>query len=150
MNKRSIKILIFLVSLIVIGLVVYELVKIVLPDSNVSLYGNRQEATVKISDDRINQTTTLIKGNEFINSAKTYIGGVLIVNIVIDVKKDTKLLTIESMLDKVLELYTEKEKADYDFQVFVTCKEDTSEDSAYPIIGYKHKTGLAFKWTNNS
>ena len=52
--------------------------------------------------------------------------------------------------NKVLELYSDDEKKTYDFQVFVTCKEDTSEDSAYPIIGAKHKTSLSFKWTNNS
>ena len=149
MNKK-IKILLFILALVVIGVIVYELVKIVLPDESVSLYGNRQENTVTISNDKINQTIALIKESEFVNTANAYVGGVLIVNIVIDIKKDTKLLTVESMLDKVLELYTDKEKADYDFQVFVTCKEDTSEDSAYPIIGYKHKTSLAFKWTNNS
>lgn len=149
MNKK-IKILIFVVALVVIGVVIYELAKIVLPNENVSLYGNRQDTTVKISDSRIRETIDLISTNDFVKSANAYVGGVLIVNIVIDIKKDTKLLSVESMLDKVLELYTDKEKADYDFQVFVTCKEDTSEDSAYPIIGYKHKTSLAFKWTNNS
>ena len=150
MNKKTIKIIVGVLVLIIIGIVIFGLIKIVLPDSNVSLYGNRQENTVKISNDRLSKTDELIKSNEFINSSKTYVGGVLIVNIIIDVKKDTKLLTIESMLDKVLELYTEKEKSDYDFQVFVTCNDDTSEDSVYPIIGYKHKTSLAFKWTNNS
>lgn len=150
MNRKTIKIIVGVLVLIIIGIVIFGLIKIVLPDSNVSLYGNRQENTVKISNDRLSKTDELIKSNEFINSSKTYVGGVLIVNIIIDVKKDTKLLTIESMLDKVLELYTEKEKSDYDFQVFVTCNDDTSEDSVYPIIGYKHKTSLAFKWTNNS
>lgn len=150
MNKKTIKIIVGVLVLIIIGIVIFGLIKIVLPDSNVSLYGNRQENTVKISNDRLSKTDELIKSNEFINSSKTYVGGVLIVNIIIDVKKDTKLLTIESMLDKVLELYTEKEKSDYDFQIFVTCNDDTSEDSVYPIIGYKHKTSLAFKWTNNS
>ena len=150
MNKRLLKILILVLSLVIAGVIIYELVKIIMPDSSVSLYGNRQENTSVIPNTKITATTDLIKGNEFVNSAKTYLGGVLIVNIVIDVKKDTKLLTIESMLDKVLELYSDKEKSEYDFQVFVTCKEDTADDSAYPIIGYKHKTSLAFKWTNNS
>ena len=150
MNKKIIKILLALVLLVIIGVVIYELVKIILPDSSVSLYGNRQENTTKISNERLSKTVEVIRENNFINSANAYVGGVLIVNIVIDVKKDTKLLTIESMLDKVLAVYTDKEKADYDFQVFVTCKEDTSEDSVYPIIGYKHKSSLAFKWANNS
>jgi len=150
MNKKLLKILVFAIALIVIGVVVYELVKIVLPNQNVSLYGNRQENAVKIPNERFTKTNELIKSNNFINSVNTYEGGVLIVNIIIDVKKDTKLLSIESMLDKVLELYTDKEKEDYDFQVFVTCKEDTTADSVYPIIGYKHKSVLSFKWTNNS
>jgi len=149
MNKK-IKIVFIALGVIIIGIMVYGLVKVVLPDSSVSAYGNRKENVAVIPDERFTKTTELIKSNEFINSANAYVGGVLIVNIVIDIKKDTKLLLVESMLDKVLELYTEKEKASYDFQVFVTCKEDTEEDSAYPIIGYKHKTSLAFKWTNNS
>ena len=149
MNKK-VKIIITAFVLLIIAVLAYGIVKVVLPDSKISLYGNRQENVSKISNERITSTINLIKESEFINSANAYVGGVLIVNIVIDVKKDTKLLLVESMLDKVLELYTEKEKKDYDFQVFITCKEDTGEDSVYPMIGYKHKTGLAFKWTNNS
>ena len=149
MNKK-IKIIFVVLALVVIVALTYGIIKVVLPDSSVSLYGNRNENAVTIKDETLNKTVELIKENSFINSANAYVGGVLIVNIIIDVKKDTKLLSVESMLDKVLELYNDDEKKDYDFQVFVTCKEDTSEDSAYPIIGYKHKTSLAFKWTNNS
>lgn len=149
MSKR-IKIIFLTLIVIVIGVLGYGIVKVVLPNSAISLYGNRTETAVAIPDDRFTKTNELIKKSNFIRSVNSYKGGVLIVNIIIDVKKDTNLLAIESMLDKVLELYTEQEKNDYDFQVFVTCKEDTNEDSAYPIIGYKHKTGLSFKWTNNS
>ena len=149
MNKK-IKIGLIVLVILIIAVIIYGLIKVIMPDSTISFYGNRQESAVKISDSKIKETVSKIKESEFINSANAYVGGVLIVNIVIDVKKDTKLLLIESMLDKVLELYTDKEKKDYDFQVFVTCKEDTEENSAYPIIGYKHKTSLAFKWTNNS
>ena len=148
--SKKIKILLLVFVLVLIGVVVFGLVKVVMPDEEISLYGNRQEGVVSIPDARMTETINLIKESEFINSANAYVGGVLIVNIIIDVKKDTKLLLIESMLDKVLELYTDDEKKGYDFQVFVTCKEDTEENSAFPIIGYKHKTSLSFKWTNNS
>lgn len=148
--SKKLKIVFLVLIVAVIAVLGYGMVKVLLPNSAISLYGNRAEGAVKISDARFTKTNELIKENEFINSVKSYKGGVLIVNIVIDVKKDTNLLSIESMLDKVLALYTEEEKKDYDFQVFVTCKEDTDADSAYPIIGYKHKTGLSFKWTNNS
>lgn len=149
MNKK-LKIIFLTVILAVIVALCYGIVKVVLPNSDISLYGNRADGVKEINEVKFTKTTEQIKTNDFIVSAKTYKGGVLIVNIIIDVKKDTNLLSIESMLDKVLELYTEEEKNNYDFQVFVTCKEDTSEDSAYPIIGYKHKTNLSFKWTNNS
>ena len=147
--SKKIKILLFVFIIALIGVVTYGVVKVVLPNEEISLYGNRQEGVDPIPAERFDQTISLIKESEFINSANAYAGGVLIVNIIIDVKKDTKLLLIESMLDKVLELYSDSEKQKYDFQVFVTCKEDTEENSAYPIIGYKHKTSLAFKWTNN-
>lgn len=148
--SKKIKIIFLVLVVVVIFVLGYGIVKVVLPNSSISLYGNRLEGAVRIPDARFTKTNELIKESEFVNSVKSYKSGVLIVNIVIDIKKDTNLLSIESMLDKVLELYTEEEKKDYDFQVFVTCKEDTSEDSAYPIIGYKHKTSLSFKWTNNS
>lgn len=148
--SKKIKIIFLVLVVVVIFVLGYGIVKVVLPNSSISLYGNRLEGAIQIPDARFTKTNELIKESEFVNSVKSYKSGVLIVNIVIDIKKDTNLLSIESMLDKVLELYTEEEKKDYDFQVFVTCKEDTSEDSAYPIIGYKHKTSLSFKWTNNS
>ena len=148
--SKKVKIMFLTLIVIVIGVLGYGIVKVVLPNSAISLYGNRLETAIEIPNERFAKTNELIKKSTFIRSANSYKGGVLIVNIIIDVKKDTNLLAIESMLDKVLELYTEEEKKDYDFQVFVTCKEDTNKDSAYPIIGYKHKTGLSFKWTNNS
>ncbi len=149
MNKNK-KWIIIGGAVVVFLIIVAALVKVVLPDESKSRDGNRKENTVEVDKKSLAAANKLIEESEFVNSSKTYVGGVLIVNIVIDVKKDTKLLLIESMLDKALELFSDAEKKDYDFQVFVTCKEDTSEDSAYPIIGYKHKTSLAFKWTNNS
>ena len=149
MSKKS-KIILLVGGLIVVIVVILALLKVVLPDESISLFGNRKENTVEIEKKKLTEANDLIKKSEFINSSNVYVGGVLIVNVIVDVKKDTKLLKIEQMLDKVLELFSEEEKKDYDFQVFVTCKEDTSEGSAYPIIGYKHKTSVAFKWTNNS
>lgn len=149
MSKKS-KIILLIGGLIVVIVVIFALLKVVLPDESISLFGNRKDNTVEIEKKKLTEANDLIKKSDFITSSNVYVGGVLIVNVIIDVKKDTKLLKIEQMLDKVLELFSENEKKDYDFQVFVTCKEDTSEGSAYPIIGYKHKTSVAFKWTNNS
>ncbi len=143
----------FLIFVIVVILVIcYGIIKVIVPDSAISLYGNRLEGIEKVplTDEKFTKTNEVIKENEFINSAKSYSTG-RIVNIIIDVKKDTGLISIETMLDKVLELYSDAEKAYYDFEVFVTCIEEKDlEDSAYPIIGSKHKTSLSFKWSNNS
>ena len=150
--SKKLKMTFLILIVVVIFVLCYGIIKVVLPDSEISLYGNRLEGIegVALTDERFTKTNELIKSNEFINTAKSYSTG-RIVNIIIDVKKDTGLLQIEAMLDKVLELYNEKEQAYYDFQVFVTCEEEKdSEDSAYPIIGSKHKTSLSFKWSNNS
>ena len=149
--SKKIKIVFLSLAVLVILVTSYAIIKVVLPDSNISLYGNRLDQAKKypISDTKLTATDNKIKESKIINSTKTSVNGAII-EIIIDVKKDTNLLSIEQMLDKVLELYSDDEKKTYDFQVFVTCKEDTSEDSAYPIIGAKHKTSLSFKWTNNS
>ena len=46
----------------------YGMVKVLLPNSAISLYGNRAEGAVEIPDARFTKTNELIKENEFIIS----------------------------------------------------------------------------------
>jgi len=53
-------------------------------------------------------------------------------------------LTVESLLNLILDNFTEEEKSFYDFEVFITNEE---EKELYPMIAYKHRNNVTFTIT---
>lgn len=137
------------VIVLVLLLAFYGIAKLLLPNSSSDLYGNRLDGIeeVKISNDTINKIKEEISANEAVSSVTYHLSG-RIVNVTVDVKDGTDLVTATGFADKVLMNLSDEQKAYYDVQVFLTCKEN-AESEQYPYIGYKHKTSVGFKWNNH-
>jgi len=148
-KKHWLKIGIGIIVLIVMVLAALAVKNLVFPNDSLSLYGNRLEGIedVQISDKRFKELTDKLKGNDKVVSVSHDISG-RIINFIIDVKKDTDLITAKSLGDEIIKAFNEKELAFYDLQLFLTCSED-KESELYPTIGYKHKTSVSFKWNTN-
>lgn len=146
-KKNKVKISVIAAFVIIMLLAVVGIIKILYPDSSKSLYGNRLDGmeNVKIEQDRFSRLNQTLKTDE-VNSVKSYLTG-KIVKIFIEVKKDTSILTCENLADKALTLFDDDEKKYYDIEVFATS--ENKEDENYPRIGYKNRSSLKFKWSNN-
>ena len=66
-----------------------------------------------------------------------------IIKIFITLKEDVEVDKIKDISNSSLESFNEKNLGYYDFEIFV---ESDSEESEYPIIGYKHKENSKFSW----
>ena len=135
-----------LIFLVIMGLAIFAVCELVLPNAGESVYGNRLDGIddVKVSDDTIKRIEQELEQNENVNAVDYHLSG-RIMNFIIDVKQDTDLITAVSYADKTLEFLSDEEKQYYDIQVFLTCDED-EESELYPYIGYKHKTSVGFQW----
>lgn len=135
--------------IIIIVFAFITIVNLVYPDASKSFYGNRLEGIEKypISEKKMKTLLVAIKETGSINQVSYNIQG-KIINFVIDVKKDTDLITAKAISDKILEAFSAGEKDFYDIQLFITSNDQSI--ILYPIIGYKHHTSLIFRWTNNS
>ena len=135
--------------IVVLMLALISIIGFLYPDDKKDLYGNRLDGmdSVKLSDDKMNHAIQEVEKTGKIESM-TYNRKGRIINFHIDVKKEIDVVTAKAFSDVILKNFSEKEKTYYDIQIFITCKNDDASE-LYPIIGYKHKTSVAFKWTNN-
>ena len=119
------------------------------PNSSKSVYGNRLDGIndVRIDNDRFDKLKQTLNANEKVESTSIYLKG-KIIDVIIDVKKDVDHVSSKALAETIMTEFSDAEKAYYDFQVYIACKDD--ENDLYPIIGYKHRTSNNFVWTNNS
>lgn len=148
MKKHKFKLIGIFVFLLLMIFAFLGITELVYPDMSKDLYGNRLEDIdkVRINQDKLDKIKLNLQATGKVNKVVSDIKG-RIINFIIDIKPDTDLITSKSFGDKLLEDFTEEEKDYYDFQIYVI--DSTSKESElYPMIGYKHKTSLSFKWTN--
>lgn len=123
--------------------------ELIYPDTKKDLYGNRLEGIeeVTINQDKLEKIKLELEVNDYVVDVSSNIRG-RIINFLIKVELETDLVTSKALVEKIMENFTKEEKEYYDYQVYIDCY-GNEESELYPIIGYKHKTSLNFKWTNN-
>lgn len=138
--------IIIIIIVLVLGFLIYGICSLLLPNSSKDLYGNRLDGIeeVMISNDTISKIKEEIGQISEVNTIEYHLSG-RIANFIIDVKKDTDLISAHGLADKLLPYFEDSQKEYFDIQVLITCKED-SESTLYPMAGYKHKTSVGFKW----
>lgn len=138
-----------IVVVLILGLLIYGMCSLLLPNSSKDLYGNRLDGMeeVMIQNSTISKIKEEIAALNEVNSIEYHLSG-RIANFLIDVKKDTDLISAHGLADKLLPYFEDNQKEYFDIQVLITCKEDT-ESTIYPMAGYKHKTSVGFKWNYN-
>ena len=105
-------------------------------------YGSRLDGIekVEITDSRLQSVKEKLLNINVVNSTSYNITG-RIIKIFIEVHDETDELSVESLLNVILENFTEAEKAFYDFEVFVTNQNNVE---LYPMIAYKHWKNAKF------
>lgn len=146
-KKNKYKIIAIVAFILIMIFAVLGMIKLLYPDSSVSFYGNRLEDAekYKIENDRYSKINNLVKENKSVTEVKSYLTG-RIVKVIVTVSKDTDHITSKALADKVLSLFSDEEKTYYDFEVLFKSSE---ESEIYPLIGYKNKNEVNFKWANS-
>ena len=142
--RKHLKLLVILsvfIILVISAFVAYSLIFV----NNSSKYGNRLDGieSVKLTNNMKSKIENNIKTLEITKKIKIELSG-KIINIIVVVNDDIDTSKAKEISNKVLELLTDEQKKFYDVQIFV--KKD-SDDSKFPIIGYKHHNNENVKWT---
>lgn len=112
-------------------------------------YGNRLEGIdkYKITSSRQKDFENNVANNDKIKSVDIQITG-KIIYITMQVEPDVALVEAESIAQKSLEEFSEKERSFYDFNI--TLKQNSSDKSdGFIISGAKNKNGVGLVWNNN-
>lgn len=148
-KKHKFKLIGVFVFLLLMIFAFIGVMELMYPDTRKDLYGNRLEDIdkVRINQDKLGKIKLNLQATGKVDKVVSDIKG-RIINFIIYIKQDTDLITSKSFGDTILDDFTEEEKEYYDFQIYIIDSSE-KESELYPIIGYKHKTSLSFKWTNN-
>lgn len=150
MNKLSqnkVKLLLTIIIILVIILVISMIIFFTDNAANPS-YGNRLDGIeeVEIKKEDSEKMVSTIEKEDKVKSVTYNIQG-KIVNVIIEVEKDTTVKDAKTLAKKVTDCYEKDQVAFYDFQVFIQNEDDSNE--SYPIIGYKKATSNDFSFTKN-
>lgn len=143
-RKHKIVIALSAIFIVVLLAIIIILSSVLSEDEN-DKYGSRIDGieNFKITNSRVDNIRGKVLENQNINKITFRLDGKLI-KFFIEVKKDAGELNVESILNIIIDDFTEEEKQFYDFQVYITCEE---KKESYPMIAYKHNNNQVFTIT---
>ena len=143
-KKHKVLISMLIVTVIVFSIIAFCFTKVFL-SSGGNKYGNRLNGieNYQITDLRFDSVKEKLMNNKNTTNMSASITG-RIIKFFIEVKTETDELTVESLLNLILDNFTEEEKDFYDFEVFITNEKDVE---LYPMIAYKHRLNSSFTIT---
>ncbi|MBR2827706.1 MAG: hypothetical protein IKE70_00530 [Bacilli bacterium] len=144
-KKKHIGIFIFLVLFILIVIGVVTIKNAFNPNDSKIFYGSRLKGRDKviISDEAKKKIKE--KVSEKTSKCNVRVAG-RIIYITMTVNDGVSRDEAKELANHTLEYLTDKEKAYYDIQVMIAHATNQSE---FPIAGYKHHTKGAFSWTKD-
>ncbi|MCI9234184.1 MAG: hypothetical protein HFH08_06330 [Bacilli bacterium] len=145
--KRHIIAVIVIIILFIISIALFILVRQMLGSGNEgTIYGNRLDGIEKVGlkEATLEKIATEMKKNEYVKKVTHRIEGKTI-NFTVDVAPGTSVENSKKVVEPMLTILTEQERAFYDIQIFITCKEQ-ADSEGYPMNGYKHRTSSEFVW----
>ena len=144
-KKKHIGIFIFLVLFILIVIGVVSLKNAFSPNDSKIFYGSRLKGREKviISDEAKKKIKERV--SEKTSKCNVRVAG-RIIYITMTVNDGVSRDEAKELANHTLEFLTDKEKAYYDIQVMIA---HPTNQSQFPISGYKHHTKGAFSWTKD-
>lgn len=143
-KKNKLLSILLLIFIVIIILLIVALKVLVFPNYSVNKYGNRLDNidSVPLTNSRFNEIKDNFENVDGFSISKIELSG-RIVNIYINVKSDFNIKNAKEKSSNLVNLFSEDELNYYDFQVFITCNEESNH---YPIIGYKNKSSEGLYW----
>ncbi|MDD2505565.1 MAG: hypothetical protein PHF21_04795 [Bacilli bacterium] len=146
-KKHKIKIILIFVFVLLMIFTIIGIKQLLYPDARKDLYGHRLDGIEEfaVDNNRLKEVSGKLEKEEKIEKINYNLSG-RVINFIVKLDGDVDLITSQSFADKILENFEEDEKKYFDFQVYLI--NDVEDSEIYPKVGYKHKSSLAFKWTN--
>ncbi len=72
-----------------------------------------------------------------------------IINVILNLNADVSRDTAKDLANQCIKEFSDTEKSYYDIQIFLNKKNPSTEETQFPIIGYKHHTKDEIKWTKD-
>ena len=113
-----------------------------------TVYGNRLNNIEKYPLDKELDQKIKALYESGVESVKIDIKG-KIVNVIIDLSKESNKDQAREYASRALGVFTEDELNFYDIQFMMTCSNEENEEKIFPIIGYKNSSSQSIVWTNN-
>lgn len=141
-NKYTLVLFFIFLGLFVLGAIVFS---IVMPKSGNEKYGNRlddiKKDNAEITSTQENKIIEEVKKKNFVKDVSINIEG-RIINVIVEVKKDTSDKDAKSLGEIVLKATPEKQLKYYDIQLFL--KNENKDAKGFPMIGYKNSSDKGF------
>lgn len=137
------------VVLVCMVLIITVLVQCFYVGNGSDKYGNRLEGIekYKITESRQKDFENNIANNDKVKSVDIKITG-KIIYITMQITEGVELVEAQSIAQKSLESFSEKEQSFYDFNI--TLKQNSTDKSdGFIISGAKNKNGSGLNWNNN-
>ena len=145
MTKKQKKMILIgiIVVVVILGLLFLKSLFFVKQDR---VYGNRLDGIedVEVSESVMDEMASVFKDVEGVNSTDARENG-KIINLLIDVEDTTDFNKLKEASNEVYKKLDKDQRKFYDVQVFFF-----GDGDKYPIIGYLHKGGTEFVWSNNA
>ena len=144
--KKNKKMLTIIAVVLVILILLFGVIKSLMPDTRKSVWGTRTADVSKhpISDDEINAVKEFYTSNEAVTNITYRLSGRKMI-FIITVKASTAKSVVEELSGKMLEKLSEDVKGYYDIELSYVCED--SENAEYPIMAYRNKTRHNFRFT---
>ena len=144
--KEHKKMVIAIGLLIILIILIFIVFKLFMVDGSKSSYGDRLDgmSKVKISEETISKLENELEKKEEVSKA-TYRRQGRLIYVDMIVENGVNVDISKEIANTILDYFDDKEKKYYDIQIIINEK-DSSKESAYPIIGYKHKTAESIVW----
>ena len=137
------------VVLVCVVLIITVLVQCFYVGNGSDKYGNRLEGIekYKITESRQKDFENNIANNDKVKSVDIKVTG-KIIYITMQITEGVELVEAQSIAQKSLESFSEKEQSFYDFNI--TLKQNSTDKSdGFIISGAKNKNGSGLNWNNN-
>ncbi|HHX32743.1 MAG TPA: hypothetical protein GX713_00730 [Mollicutes bacterium] len=148
-KSNRVFVILMAISIFCVALMLGVLVYSFFNQSSGSVYGDRLNGleTVKITDDQIKEIKDFIEEHENVDRASLRIKGkILYINFYIN---EPKISASKNIAIGTLDKIEEDQKNVYDISFAIDMAED-SEDTPFPIMGYKKSDNTIISWTNHA
>ena len=136
---------------LILLVVLFFIFKDMIFDNGKGEYGDRLKGITKISESKLKEAASSLKENESVEDASVRVQGKIIYT-TIYVKEGTSKASAKEIAGKVIDIFDEEIRKEYDFGFLIHENKEVKEDDdkeGYTMAGTKHPLKTKISWTKD-